>query len=251
MPASKTVKVDGKGKIKTFSSHPERSEGTNSSRQARTVKVPSAPTQKLGGLTVSVFDLTGKSVATVTLPKEIFGQIPNKNLLSQAIHIYQANSKPKNANTKTRGEIRGGGAKPWRQKGTGNARAGSKRSPLWVGGGITFGPRSRDTRLSLPVKMRRIALISALSAKTQSGDIKVIKNIESAQPKTKIIASLLSKLEVKNKTLIVVADKNNNLRLATRNIPNVSLDTPQNLNAYEILQNRNLILSQEAISKFK
>lgn len=206
---------------------------------------------KAGSLTVSVFDLQGKSVDKITLPKEIFGQTPNKNLLHQAIHIYRANTIANTAHTKTRGEIRGGGTKPWKQKGTGRARAGSIRSPLWVGGGITFGPRANDVKLSLPTKMKRSALISALSAKRESGAVKVIKNIEKLEPKTKIVANLLSKLETKGKTLLVISQKNQNLKLATRNIKEISINTPQNLNAYEILKNRNLILSTESITKFK
>jgi large subunit ribosomal protein L4 len=206
---------------------------------------------KNGSLTVNVFDLQGKSVEKITLPKEIFGQTPNKNLLHQAIYIYQANARPSTGHTKTRGEVRGGGAKPWKQKGTGNARAGSRRSPLWVGGGITFGPRAKDAKLTLPTKMKHSALISALSAKREQEGIKVIKNIEKAQGKTKIIATLLSKLETKGKTLIVVSEKNQNLKLATRNIKEISLNTTQNLNAYEVLKSRNLILSTESITKFK
>src|SRR5579872_1121165 len=107
-------------------------------------------TPKIGALTVQAFDMSGKSTGTVTLPKEVFGQKPNKNLLSQAIRVYSNNQTPTTANTKTRGEVRGGGIKPWKQKGTGRARAGSRRSPLWVGGGTTFGPRTKDVKLQLP-----------------------------------------------------------------------------------------------------
>ncbi|MEX2028707.1 MAG: 50S ribosomal protein L4 [Candidatus Curtissbacteria bacterium] len=212
---------------------------------------PEAAQTKTGSLTVNVFDLQGKSIERITLPKEIFGQTPNKNLLHQAIHVYQANAMPSTGHTKTRGEVRGGGAKPWKQKGTGNARAGSRRSPLWVGGGITFGPRAKDAKLTLPTKMKHSALISALSAKREQDGIKVIKNIEKAEAKTKIIANLILKLETKGKTLIVISGKNPNLKLATRNIKGISINTAQNLNAYEVLKSRNLILSTESITKFK
>ena len=252
MPVSKITKST-KSKapsLQTLRSNLKKETAASNKTLKAATKV-SAPAKKLVGLTVGVFDLSGKSVGTITLPKEIFGQTPNKNLLAQAIHVYQANSKLRTAHTKTRGEVRGGGAKPWKQKGTGRARAGSRRSPLWVGGGTTFGPRFLDTKLSLPAKMKHLALVSALSAKSQSGNIKVIKNIEKCQPKTKIVAGLLSKLETKGKTLIVISAKNQNLKLATRNIQEASLDTPENLNAYEILKNRNLLLSQEAISQFK
>lgn len=262
MPASKTTKVQKSistklSNRKTYSSSERKrveKSVASSSRQARTVTTkiaePKTPVRS-AGLTVSVFDLTGKSVASLSLPKEIFGQIPNKDLLHQAIHIYQANAIANTAHTKTRGEIRGGGTKPWKQKGTGRARAGSIRSPLWVGGGITFGPRANTVKLALPTKMKHSALISALSAKRESGAVKVIKNIEKLEPKTKIVANLLAKLETKGKTLLVISQKNQNIKLAIRNIKEISVSTPQNLSAYEILKSRNLLLSAESISKFK
>lgn len=203
------------------------------------------------GLSAKVFDLKGKNIGTAPLPKEIFGQKPNKNLLSQALRVYFANSKPHTAHTKTRAEVRGGGTKPWRQKGTGRARAGSIRSPLWVGGGITFGPRARDAKLSLPKKMKHKALVYALSTKAKSQDIKVIANIEKIDPKTKIIAGLLKNLDMLKNSLFIVSEKNQNLKLATRNIPNVSVETPSNLNAYVVTKNNNLLLSKEALAKFK
>lgn len=203
------------------------------------------------GLTVKMFDIHGKSIGTVNLPKEIFGQKPNPNLLAQALRVYQANQKNHTAHTKTRADVRGGGAKPWRQKGTGRARAGSRRSPLWVGGGIVFGPRFRDVKLTLPKKMKRKALISALSDKAKSDAIKVISGIEKIQPKTKIVARLLDKLNAKNKTLFVISENNQNVKLAARNIPAVSVDLPQDLNAHEIIASNHLLISREAIAKFK
>lgn len=211
---------------------------------------PARLAKETGKLAADLFDLQGKSVSKISLPKEIFGQTPNKNLLIQAIHIYQENSKPKTAHKKTRGEVRGGGAKPWRQKGTGRARAGSIRSPLWVGGGTIFGPRANSSKLSFPSKMKHKALISALSAKNQSGEIKIIKNIEKIQPKTKIIANLLNKLEAKGETLLIVSAKNQNLKLATRNIQEFVLVTPPNLNAFEVLKTQNILFSQEALTHF-
>lgn len=212
----------------------------------RTVKTVAKPT----GLTARVFDVQGKSAGTVALPKEIFGQKPNPRLLSQAIKVYQANISPHSAHTKTRGEVRGGGAKPWRQKGTGRARAGSRRSPLWVGGGTTFGPRFREAKLTLPKKMRHIALIYALSDKAQEGGIKIITGIEKISPKTKIIATLLRKLETPQNVLLVISQKNSNINLATRNIPGITTDLVNDLNAYKILKNRQLLISKEALSKF-
>lgn len=206
---------------------------------------------KSTGLTVKVFDIQGKSHSTVTLPKEIFGQKPNPKLLARAIRVYQANSIPRAAHTKTRGEVRGGGAKPWRQKGTGKARAGSIRSPLWRGGGITFGPRYHDAKLVLPKKQKRLALISALSSKATGGQIKVISNIENIKPKTKVVANLLGKLAIKGKALVVISQKSPNVNLATRNIPTLETDLVSNLNAYKILKNNQLLISKEALAEFK
>lgn len=205
---------------------------------------------KSTGLTVQVFDITGKVTGSTQLPAKIFGTKPNKNLLTQALHVYFNNASTHLAHTKTRGEVRGGGRKPWKQKGTGNARAGSKRSPLWVGGGITFGPRTRDAKLELPRKMRKAALISALSQKASDGAIKVISGIEKIQPKTKIMVNLLTKLEIKIPTLMVLSQKNKNVGLATRNIPGASLEIPSNLNAFIVWQNNNILISKEALEKF-
>lgn len=216
----------------------------------KAVKQKITKVTKSASLTVQVFDITGKVTGSTTLPAKIFGIKPNKNLLTQALHVYFNNASTHLAHTKTRGEVRGGGRKPWKQKGTGNARAGSKRSPLWVGGGITFGPRSRDAKLELPKKMRKAALISALSQKASDGAIKVISGIEKIQPKTKIMVNLLTKLETKIPTLMVLSQKNKNVGLATRNIPGASLETPSNLNAFIVWQNNNILISKEALEKF-
>src|SRR3989344_978819 len=154
-------------------------------------------------LSAPLFDIKGIKQGEVSLPQEIFGAKPSGALLAQAIRIYFANQSAHFASTKTRAEVRGGGRKPHRQKGTGKARAGSIRSPLWVGGGVALGPKPRKVKLSLPKKMRRKALIYALSAKQKSGDIKVIANIEKIPAKTKVVANLLEKLNIKGSTLFV------------------------------------------------
>lgn len=219
-------------------------------KKSKPVKTASKTAPKKTELVVKVFDLKGKVTGSIPLPKEIFGQTPNKKLLAQAVRVYITNQAPRTAHTKTRGEVRGGGAKPWRQKGTGRARAGSRRSPLWVGGGITFGPRAKDVKLTLPKKMKRKALLLALSAKASSEKIKVIESIEKIPPKTKPIAQLLAALDIKDNTLLVISEKNQNVTLAARNIPSLSVGLPQNLNAYEIIKNNELLLSREALNKF-
>lgn len=223
-----------------------------SGKRSGTAKPETSPAIKRGALSVKIFDLKGKIIGTATLPREMFGQKPNPNLLAQAIRVYTARHIPHTAHTKTRGEVRGGGAKPHRQKGTGRARAGSRRSPLWVGGGIVFGPRAQAQELTLPKKMKRQALIHALSDKAKDGNIKIISSIEKIQPKTKLVATLLEKLSISDQhTLLVISQKNQNVKLATRNIPQVSIDLVQNLNAYEVLKNNQLLISKEAVNSFK
>ena len=221
-----------------------------SQRSRKTQKtVRSKPTAQ--GVSAALYDINGQSLGKVVLPKEIFGQKPNKNLLVQAMRIYSSNQSAHWAQTKTRAEVRGGGAKPRRQKGSGKARAGSIRSPLWVGGGVALGPKYRKIKLTLPKKMKKKALVFALSSKAQAGDIKVIKNIENIQAKTKIVAGLLNKLKTKDNTLLVISDKSNdqkNLILASRNIKQISVSRVNNLNAFEIVKSNNLLFSKEALA---
>lgn len=202
-------------------------------------------------LTAQIYDSTGKKVGTQKLPGASFSAKDNDQLLSQAVRVYETNILTHNANTKTRGEVRGGGAKPWRQKGTGNARAGSKRSPLWVGGGITFGPRSRKVKLALPPKMKHKALFTALSQKSKQGSIHVVSDLEKIKPKTKILANLIQNLNFNGKTLLIISSKNQNVNLASRNIQNLSVELISNLNAYQVIRAKDLIFSKEAILSLK
>ena len=203
---------------------------------------------KISSLTAQVYDINGKKQGTISLPKEIFAKKPNQKLTAQALHVYFTNSTAHYGSTKTRSEVRGGGAKPWRQKGTGRARAGSRRSPLWVGGATTFGPKARYVQLALPKKMKRLALVTALSEKAEDGQIKVISNLEKIGPKTRVVVNFLKKLESKGSTLFVLSSKNENVKLATRNIESVTVNVANNLNAYEIAKNRNIFLSKEALA---
>lgn len=214
------------------------------------VAKPKATEAKSTGLTVKVYDTAGKSTGTTTLPAKIFGAKINKPLLAQALRIYFNNSKTHMAHTKTRAEVRGGGRKPWKQKGTGNARAGSKRSPLWVGGGITFGPRTRDAKLEFPKKMKKAALISALSAKAQEGSITIISSFEKITPKTKNMANLIAKLEAKTPILIITKEKSTNILLASRNIQNTQIETLSNLNVLSVWDKQNILISKDALEKF-
>jgi len=222
---------------------------TTDGKKTAAKKQQSRTQQKTTKLSTDVYDTNGKKQGSLNLPKEFFGQKVNKSLLKQALHIYFENQSKHTASVKTRGQKRGGGAKPWRQKGTGRARAGSNRSPLWVGGGTTHGPKYRNIQLNLPKKMKHQALISALSSKASSNSIKVISNIEKIDPKTKIIANLLKKIGAKGTNLIVVSEKNPNVKLATNNLQKTSVDTAINLNALGIIKNKNIFFSKEAIEK--
>lgn len=218
---------------------------------AKVTKAAKPTAQKSTGLTLQLVNIQGKPSGTLSLSKDIFGQKPNSKLLAQAYRVYFARDNQRMAHTKTRGEIRGGGKKPHRQKGTGRARAGSIRSPLWVGGGITFGPRYHKLAIALPQKIKQKSLALALSQKVTDGSVKVITNLEGIAPKTKVIASLFSKLGLSGKTLLVISAKNKNVKLAVRNLPNLTIETVQNLSAYKVLKNANLIFSKEAAVRLK
>ena len=220
----------------------------NKTDTKKAVKTLAKPVVKTKAPTADVYDISGKKQGTLSLPKEIFGQKPNQKLITQAIHVYFAKSTAHRGSTKTRSEVRGGGTKPWRQKGTGRARAGSIRSPLWVGGGKTFGPKARTSQLTLPKKMKRAALVSVLSQKAQNRQIMVISNLEKCQPKTKIIINFLKKIDSKGPSLFIVSTKNDNVKLATRNIGNLQVNSAKNLNAYEIIKNQMIFLSREALT---
>ncbi len=216
--------------------------------------VPKTAPTTTANLTVSVYGLDGKVSGKVSLPKEIFGETVNKKLLAQAVRVYQANKRQGNANTKTRGEVDGSTRKIYRQKGTGKARHGSLRAPIFVKGGIVHGPRSRDFGLDLPKKMKRKALFSALSGKLMDGEIKVLSGLENITPKTKQFAAVLEKLafEGTNKKLLVVApDSFENAKRASRNLTGITNTSALRLNALEVLSSKNLLISKEAITEME
>ena len=204
------------------------------------------------GLSVPIYSLSGRAAGTLALPKEIFGQNINKNLLAQAVRVYMTNQKQFTASTKTRGEIRGSTAKIYRQKGTGRARHGSIRAPIFVGGGIVFGPKPREVKLSLPQKMKKAALISALSSKVADKNVVGLTGIEKASGKTKQIFQLLSKITEKGKkqpsVLILTGEIKNNVVRAVRNIHGVDVLPANLINAYEVLRHETLMLTKEAVS---
>lgn len=180
------------------------------------------------------------------LKPEIFGVEVRPHLLHQAVVMQLANRRAGTVSTKTRGEVSGGGKKPWRQKGTGRARAGSIRSPLWVGGGTVFGPKPRDYSYRLPKTARREALLSALTLKNKEGKIIVLGRLELEEPKTKLMRKVLEDLQVKS-ALIVIAEPDGKLELSARNLPNVKVLRAEGLNVYDLLRYEHLILTERAL----
>lgn len=196
---------------------------------------------------VQVLDQSGKPVQELNLPDEIFSYPVNDHLIYEAVVNYLANQRQGTASTKTRGEVSGGGRKPWRQKGTGRARAGSIRSPLWRHGGTVFGPKPRDYSYAIPKKARKNALKSALTAKLAENLIMVIDNINIAQPKTKEAANWLKNLNI-DSALIVDSRENENLFRSVRNLPQAKAVDEGQLNVYDVLKYRWIIFSQRAFN---
>lgn len=211
-------------------------------------KVKTKTEKIVSGLSVPVYSLTGEADGTLSLPKEVFGVKVNKKLLSQAMRVYLTNQKDFTGSTKGRGEVEGSTVKIYRQKGTGRARHGAIRAPIFVGGGIVFGPKPRKVRLNLPQRMKKAALFSALSAKMVEKNVIALSGIEKATGKTKEIKRLIDKLNIKN-VLIIVGEKNDNAQRAVRNIPTVHMLPSNQINAYEVLKHKFLMVTKEVIDK--
>jgi len=193
----------------------------------------------------------GSQLGHIDTDEKVFGVEPNVHLMHLALRRQLSNARAGTACTKTRSEVRGGGKKPWKQKGTGRARAGSLRSPLFAGGGVIFGPKPRDYSFSIPAKARRLALKSALSSRAEN--IKVIKDFSAiSTPKTKEFVKILNSMTLAGKILIV-ADVNNaenqHLKLSSSNVPNVRVILPSNLNVKDILEAENIVITESAINE--
>lgn len=200
---------------------------------------------------VAVYDMSGSSVGEITLSDAIFGVKVNKIVLHMAVVNYLANQRQGTQSTLTRAEVAGGGAKPWRQKGTGRARQGSIRSPQWNHGGIALGPKPRDYSYSLNKKVKRIALKSALSSKVAAGELIVLDDIALENIKTKSVVSLLSALNVNGKALIVIPAVDEKIIKSARNIHGVATTIATTLNVYDILKYEKLIVTKDAVAKIE
>lgn len=196
---------------------------------------------------IEVYNIKGQVVNKVELDKNLFNGEINKAVLYQAVKMYEANLREGNASTKTRSDVSGGGKKPWKQKGTGRARAGTTRSPLWRGGGVIFGPHPRDYSYSVPKNIKRQALISSLNAKLNDKELIVVDEMKVSHPKTKEIAIILRNLKAEDRPLLVLETKDEIIIRASRNISELVLKDYKILNAYDVLKQHKLILTQKAL----
>lgn len=199
---------------------------------------------------ISINNLKGEKVNDITLNSKVFGIEVNDLAMKKMVRLQLDASRQGTAKAKTRSEVSGGGRKPWKQKGTGRARAGSLRSPLFAGGGVIFGPKPRSYAFNMPQKARQLAIKSALSARSEQ--LVVVKDFSTiAEPKTKLMVSALKALNVSGKTLIVAdvkADENKNLELAARNIPSVKIILPSNLNVKDLLEADFVVMTESAVN---
>ena len=200
---------------------------------------------------VAVYNSANQQVGDIELNDSIFGVEMNAGLVHQAVVMQLASRRLGTHATKTRGLVRGGGRKPWRQKGTGRARSGSTRSPLWVGGGTVFGPQPRSYAFRMPKKQRRLAIKCALSDKVASGDFIVLDDLQLDAPKTKSVVKMLGDFGVDAKSLIITLDENENVELSSRNIPGVKAINTMGLNVYDILNHTKLFITKAAIEKIE
>ncbi|MCR8660716.1 50S ribosomal protein L4 [Paenibacillus endoradicis] len=198
---------------------------------------------------VTVFNVSGAQVGELELADSVFGIQPHVHVMHSAVILQQAAERQGTHKTKGRSEVRGGGRKPWKQKGTGRARQGSIRSPQWVGGGVVFGPTPRSYGFKLPKKVRRLAIKSALSSKVIAENIIVLDQLAFATPKTKEFANILNNLKVERKALVVTANYEDNVALSARNIPGVKFVAADGINVRDVLVYDKLIITKEAVEK--
>lgn len=198
---------------------------------------------------IALFKQDGTQAGEVTLSDAIFGIEPNKSVVYDAVTMQRASLRQGTHDVKNRSEVRGGGRKPWRQKGTGRARQGSIRSPQWVGGGVVFGPTPRSYSYKLPKKVRRLAIKSVLSSKALENELVVVDSLTFDAPKTKEFRQVLQNLNVNEKALVVVDDKSQFAALSARNLPGVKVIAPDNVNVLDVISYTKLIMTQSALTQ--
>ena len=202
-------------------------------------------------INIDIYNKESKPVDKIELPTEIFGVKVSKGILHEVVRNHLANKRQGTADTKTKGNVSGGGRKPFKQKGSGRARAGSNRSPIWKGGGTVFGPHPRDYSYKIPKKVKWAALSAALTSRYSDGSIIVIDEISVPEPKTGILVKFLGGLGLKESILIIVPKKMEMLELAVRNIPKVHVARVGELNVYTILRYKKLLITKDAVNRMK
>ena len=200
---------------------------------------------------IDVYNIEGKKVSDIELADSVFGIEPNENIVHAVLVNYLANQRQGTQSTKTRAEVRGGGKKPWRQKGTGRARQGSIRAPQWIKGGIALGPKPRSYKYTVNKKEKRLAIKSVLSSKVIEKELTVVDKLELKEIKTKSMVKALTALKVEGKTLIIVPEKNTNVVMSARNIEGVKTITANNINVFDLLKYNNLILPVDTVKKLE
>ena len=200
---------------------------------------------------VDVYDIKGKKVSDIELAESVFGIEPNENIVHAVLVNYLANQRQGTQSTKTRAEVRGGGRKPWRQKGTGRARQGSIRAPQWIKGGIALGPKPRSYKYTVNKKERRLAIKSILSSKVLEKELTVVDKLELKEIKTKSMVKALEALKAEGKTLIILPEGNKNVIMSARNIEGVKAIKANNINVFDLLKYNNLILPVDTVKKLE
>ena len=200
---------------------------------------------------VDVYNMQGKKVSTVDLKEEIFGIEPNEAVVHSVLVNFLANQRQGTQNTKTRAEVRGGGRKPWRQKGTGRARQGSIRAPQWIKGGIALGPKPRSYKYQVNKKEKRLAIKSCLSSKVLENQLVVVDSLPFKEIKTKEMAKTLTNLKVEGKTLILLPEKNETVQKSARNIEGVKTTLVNTINVYDLLKYNNLVVTLDTVKKLE
>lgn len=200
--------------------------------------------------TVGLFNKEANKVGDIQLNEDIFAVEINESAMHQVVVALLANKRQGTQSAKTRAEVRGGGIKPWRQKGTGRARQGSIRAPQWIKGGIVFAPKPRDYRMSIPKSMKRVAMKSALTSKVQAGEFVVVENLDFEAIKTKQVAAMVNAFEAK-KALIITAESNEIVYKSARNIEGVNVIPANNINVYDLLKSGKVIITKDAVSKIE
>ena len=198
---------------------------------------------------VALYDMSGAQIGELELNDSVFGIEPNKSVMYDFVKMQLANKRVGTSSTKTRAEVKGSGKKPWRQKGTGRARVGSRRNPVWTGGGIVFGPKPRDFSYRLPRKVRKLAMKSALSSKVLENNIIVVDQLNFDEPRTKQMVATLQALNSSKKTLVVTADGDANITKSARNIPGVKPLRVDYINVYDLLKYDTLLITRDAVAR--